>query len=195
MFLLRRPTIAAIESFLSEQQHSPFSYSPIGLTGDLPSTGYNIDHTRTRLGAGAAHYKAAIIALQSWKMFDFPWLQLYSPTTPIERNAVVAIVVHHLGFWSMNACRIVYVIESNDEHYARFGFAYGTLRDHAERGEERFMIEWDKRDDSVWYDILAVSKPGWMARLGYWYTRHLQREFARSSTQAMEQAVSTQARR
>lgn len=191
MFLLWRPSLANVQSFLDNQLHAPLSYSPIGLTRNVPSTGYNIDHTRIRLGTGAVIFNSAIAAVRNWKMFDFSWLQLYSPTTPIEQDAVVAIVVHHLGFWSMNACRIVDVIESNDEHGARFGFAYGTLRDHAEHGEERFMIEWDQRDDSVWYDILAVSKPGWIARVGYWYARHLQREFAKFSTQAMAQAVST----
>lgn len=189
MFLLQQPDITKVESFLAAQQHAPVSYSPVGLTKNPPPTGYNIDHTRVRLGAGEATFKAAIKALQNWKMFDFAWLQLYYDTTPIERDAVVAIVVHHLGFWSMNACRIVYVVESNEDDYVRYGFAYGTLRDHAERGEERFLIEWDQRNDSVWYDILAVSKPGLIARLGYWYARRLQRKFARESTNAMAKAV------
>lgn len=42
---------------------------------------------------------------------------------------------------------------------ARFGFAYGTLPGHVESGEERFQIEWHRSDDSVWYDILAFSRP------------------------------------
>jgi alpha-ketoglutarate-dependent taurine dioxygenase len=40
----------------------------------------------------------------------------------------------------------------------RFAFAYGTLAEHAESGEERFQVEW-REDDSVWYDILAFSRP------------------------------------
>lgn len=189
MFLLRRPTAAKIESFLTAQQRAPLSYSPVGLTKSPPTNGYNIDHTRIRLGAGESAFNSACAALQDWKMFDFAWLQLSHVTTTIKPDAVVAVVVRHLGFWSMNACRIVYVIESNDQNYVRYGFAYGTLRDHAEQGEERFMIEWDWRDDAVWYDILAVSKPGFIARLGYWYTRRLQRKFATASTQAMANAV------
>ena len=38
----------------------------------------------------------------------------------------------------------------------KFGFAYGTLPDHAATGEERFLIEWNQDDDSVWYDILLL---------------------------------------
>ena len=41
----------------------------------------------------------------------------------------------------------------------RFGFAYGTLREHAESGEERFTVEWSRDDDRVWYDILAFFAP------------------------------------
>ena len=72
----------------------------------------------------------------------------------------------------------------------RFGFAYGTLRDHAERGEERFMIEWQGSDDSVWYDILAFSQPNLLAKLGYPLTRRLQKRFARDSLAAMVKALS-----
>ncbi len=51
---------------------------------------------------------------------------------------------------------------------SRFGFAYGTLPGHVESGEERFLVEWDRGDDAVWYDILAFSRPNHvLTRLGY----------------------------
>ena len=39
----------------------------------------------------------------------------------------------------------------------KFGFAYGTLPDHAGSGEERFLVEWDQDEGSVWYDIRVFS--------------------------------------
>ena len=73
---------------------------------------------------------------------------------------------------------------------SRFGFAYGTLPGHAESGEERFLVEWDRADDAVWYDILAFSRPRHpLARLGYPLTRRTQRRFARDSAAAIRQAV------
>ena len=85
----------------------------------------------------------------------------------------------------LNACRIVYV---RDEP-RRFSFAYGTLPDHIESGEERFTLEWQE-DDSVWYDILAFSRPNhFLARLGYPIVRRLQRRFARDSATAMKRAA------
>lgn len=189
MFLFKKPADHNIRLFLAAQQSVPLSYTPVGLTKNLPARGYNIDRTRVRLGSGNAVFQAAQEALRQWKMFDLGWVQLFHNNTPLSDNAVVAIVVRHLGFWSMNACRVVYVIAEDTEDCRRYGFAYGTLRDHAERGEERFMIEWYPRDDSVWFEILAVSKPGLLATLGYWYVRRLQQRFAVDSTQAMAKIV------
>lgn len=91
--------------------------------------------------------------------------------------------------WSLNACRIVYVTEETGET-ERFGFAYGTLPDHVESGEERFWVELDHRDDSVWYDLLAFSRPNRLAvKLGFFYARILQRRFAADSHRAMARAV------
>jgi len=97
--------------------------------------------------------------------------------------------VHHFGFFSLNACRIVYTLEE-DGPIKRFGFAYGTLAGHAESGEERFTVEWNREDDSVWYEILAFSRPGQMlARLGYPLSRSLQKRFAEGSKAAMVKAA------
>lgn len=185
MFLLHRPSDRQIQTFLSAQQHSSFSYSPLELTRSSSLAGYNVDHNRVQLGSGAGAFSAAVTAIQQWKMFDLGWVHLFSDQTPIESGETVAIVIKHLGFWSINACRIVYVIEEND----RYGFAYGTLTEHAERGEERFMVERNRMDNSVWYDIFAVSKPGPMATLAYPFTRRLQKMFARDSKQAMRRAT------
>ncbi|PYS37238.1 MAG: hypothetical protein DMG14_21940, partial [Acidobacteria bacterium] len=72
-----------------------------------------------------------------WEMFNLGWVRLFQPNTPIEVDATVAVLVHHFGFWSLNACPVVYVIEEA----RRFGFAYGTLQEHAEQGEEKFSVE------------------------------------------------------
>jgi len=48
-------------------------------------------------------------------MFDMHWIELYWPHTPVEPGARVAVLVSHLGFWSMNACRIVYVIDEQGQ--------------------------------------------------------------------------------
>ena len=59
-------------------------------------------------------------------------------------GATVAISVEHLGFHPLNAARIVYVVD-DDGPIWRYGFAYGTLMEHAEHGEERFSVDWNDR--------------------------------------------------
>jgi uncharacterized protein (UPF0548 family) len=122
-------------------------------------------------------------------MFNMPWLRLDRTSAPIQVGTDIAVSVHHFGFYSLNACRIVYVVDEEDP-VKRFGFAYGTLMEHAESGEERFTVEWN-RDDTIWYDILAFSRPRQMlARLGYPLSRLLQKRFAEDSKAAMLEAVS-----
>ena len=193
MFLVTKPSEARISRFIAAQHELPFTYAEVGATrAELPAN-YTIDHNRIQLGTGQERYERAMIALQEWKQFDLGWALIVPPNTPIQAGNTVAMRAQHFGFWSLNACRIVYVIadgisepDSGATEIRRFGFAYGTLPDHAERGEERFSVEWHRDDDSVWYDILAFSRPHQLApRLGYPITRRLQRRFVRESLTAM----------
>ena len=151
--------------------------------------GYVVDHNRIRLGMGEETFVRAVEALRGWRMFDVGWVRVCWPGTPVETGSTVAVLGSHYGFWSLNACRIVYLVEEANG-VRRSGFAYGTLPEHAEAGEERFTIEWNP-DDEVWYDLYAFSKPNnALARIGKPFARGLQRRFARGSLRAMKQAVS-----
>jgi len=57
-------------------------------------------------------------------------------------------------------------------------------------GEERFQVEWSRNDDTLWYDILAFSRPNhFLTRLGYPMVRRIQKKFARDSAVAMQLAT------
>lgn len=190
MFLLREPPEGEIRRFIGEQRDAPFSYREVGGTRGGAPSGYTVDRNRASLGEGEGCFLRAVEAVESWKMFDIGWVRLCWPDAPIEAGTVVAVLGRHYGFWSLNACRIVYRIDEEDGDLRRFGFAYGTLPEHAERGEERFTVEWDRRSGSVHYEILAFSKQNYFpARLGYPLARGLQRRFAEDSKRAMARAV------
>ena len=157
----------------------------------MPPSGYVVDHTRIRLGEGAGVFTAAKVALGRWEQFQLGWVEAWSPDDPIRAGNDVAVAGRSLGLWWLNACRIVYVVDEPIGTVVKFGFAYGTLPEHAESGEERFLIEWDRAGDgSVWYDILAFSRPNqFLARLGQPWVRRLQKRFGRDSSQAMVRAV------
>jgi uncharacterized protein (UPF0548 family) len=190
MFSLTAPSENEIRRFISKQKDSGFSYSEVGASATAAPTGYNLDHNRVQLGRGEGAWRRAAEAIRTWRMFSMPWVGLYWPSAPIQVGTDVAVMVRHLGFYWVNACRIVYTVD-DAAPVKRFGFAYRTLADHAESGEERFTVEWDEDKDNVWYDILAFSRPRQpLARLGYPLSRSLQKRFARDSKAAMLRAVS-----
>jgi len=193
MFLFTKPDARTIERFIVSQRHAGFSYSAIGATKGQAPIGYNVDHNRVKLGNGELDFEKAKAAVESWKMFDMPWVELHRPQTPIEAGREVAILIKHFGFWSLNAARIIYVIGEGGD-IERFGFAYGTLAEHGETGEERFSVELHRSSGEVWYDLYAFSKPNhFLAKLGYFLSRGLQRRFAAESKLAMRRAVDPRA--
>src|SRR5438045_1098183 len=166
MFFLREPSTETIARFLSQQQGEPFSYREVGETNDTPPSEYVLDHNRVQLGNGHEGFERGIAALKRWRQFDLGWVKIVPDTTPLEVGNVVAIRARTFGIWSLSACRIVYLI-NEDEPVKKFGFAYGTLTNHVERGEERFTVELHE-DGSVWYDILAFPEPHqFVVKLGY----------------------------
>lgn len=188
MFFLRQPALELIRDFLDAQKDQPFSYAHVSASrGEAPRS-FDVDHHRIQLGCGEDAFRRARTALQQWRMFAIPWIILCWPDTPIKPGSTVALVARHAGIYSLNACRVVYLIEETGPP-KRFGFAYGTLPQHGERGEERFTVEYHHADGSVWYDLFAFSRPRALARLVYPYARLLQKRFARDSMIAMKRAV------
>lgn len=189
MFTFSRPSDDDIRCFITAQRNLSHSYVEVGATKATLPNGYDIDHSRIQLGTGREIFEQAKAAVRHWEMFNLGWLQLWTPTAPIVVGTTVAVLARIWSIWVLNACRIVYVIDDTGA-IDTFGFAYGTLPGHVERGEERFTVQWNHVDDSVWYDILAFSRPNhWLTHLGYLYVRHLQKRFARDSLQAMLRAV------
>ena len=191
MLSLRKPSAESIRPFLEAQARLPFSYAAVGATAKSPPADYAVDRTRIKLGEGEAVFRSAIVALRRWEQFRLGWVEAWSPDTPIQTGEVVAVMGRAIGLWWLNVCRIVYVVDESGP-ISKFGFAYGTLPGHVESGEERFLIEWDRSDNGVWFDILAFSRPHqFSARLGYPVVRRLQKWFGRDSAAAMLRAVST----
>jgi len=189
MFMLTEPSTQVVREFIATQHDSPFSYAAVGATNAVPPPEYTLDHNRVQLGLGHEVYEHAVQALRHWRHFDLGWVKIVPPGSGIEVGTTVALQARTFGFWSLSACRIVYLI-SDEGSIKRFGFAYGTLADHVERGEERFTIEWHREDNSVWYDILAFSRPAHpLVRIAFTLARMLQKRFIKESLAAMTAAA------
>ena len=189
MLSLRKPSAETLRKLVKEQANLPFSYAAVGATAQMPPAGYVVDRTRIKLGVGQSVFHSAQVALQRWQHFRLGWVEAWSPETPLEPGQVVAILGWAVGLWWLNSCRIVYTVDESGP-ITKFGFAYGTLPCHVESGEERFVIEWDRDSDTVWYDILAFSRPNhFLTQLGYPLVRRLQKRFGRDSAASMFRAV------
>jgi uncharacterized protein (UPF0548 family) len=185
MFSVLPPSEAEIRRMLESQREVRFSYPEVGATATSPPRGYNVDHERYLLGQGAGAFSRGKLAIQRWEMFHNGWTYLCWPDAPIEPGTNVAMLAKYMGLYSINFCRIVYVIDGP----RRYGFAYGTLPDHVESGEERFVVEW-LEDGTVWYDVFAFSRAQHvLARIAHPAVRALQGKFRRDSGRAMKAAV------
>jgi uncharacterized protein (UPF0548 family) len=188
MFLVTRPSSHAIECFVEESQALPLSYGDVGIA-QAPSAAYDVDETVVTIGHGGEAFERGKAALADWKHFDFNWVEVLPRAPSISPGTVVAVLIRHLGFWSLNGCRVVYGL-GDRSHGPTFGFAYGTLTSHAERGEEIFEVSHRADTDEVVYRIRAVSQPrAVLARVGYPIVRLLQARFRRDSGAAMRRAV------
>jgi uncharacterized protein (UPF0548 family) len=189
MLLLRKPAPDKVRAFLAAQSQLAFTYSAVGATAAGPPPGFVVDRTRIKLGEGPGTFAAGSAALERWEHFHLGWVEAWPSNTPLQPGQVVAVIARIFRLWWLNACRIVYVVDEEGP-IKRFGFAYGTLPEHAESGEERFTVVWHKDDGAVWYEIVAFSRPQQLlARLGYPLARRLQKRFARDSAAAMVKAV------
>jgi uncharacterized protein (UPF0548 family) len=187
MFSAQRPSTDAIERFLRDSQKLPLSYGPIGIVKEQ-SVVRQLDDELSVIGHGSADFERARDALMAWKQFDIGWVEVFPHRAPVAVGTVVAVLIRHLGFWSLNGCRVLYTVGSRTD--ARFGFAYGTLTNHAEAGEELFEVFVDPETDVVMYRIRATSWPrATLARVGQPIVRLLQARFRRDSAAVMTRAT------
>ena len=190
MFSLSRPTPQDVERAIG--QYSGLNLRPEllnsreGLRVPRLPDGFAHDVSRSKLGEGSSVFSGALQAFQRWKQFDLGWVRVSNIGASISLGQIVAVEVYALGLWSLNLSQIVDVISEADA----FGFTYKTSPHHAEEGEERFLLTFDRSTEEVHYELEAVSRPQhWFPRLGYPVTRAFQHKFARDSHRRMRRAV------
>ena len=191
MLFLRQPTDQTIQRILDRQRELPLSYADVGASREgVAPPGYPVNAFRERIGTGQSTFARAVGALRHWRMYALDWTRFHGPATPPDVGTTAGVLARHLGVWSLNAIRVVYVIDDDADGVRRSGFAIGTLPAHVERGEERFTVEWHRDDDTVWYDLFAFATPRHpLARAAYPLARRVQRRFAKESARAIEAAL------
>lgn len=171
MFSAQKAQPAGLESYLAGQLDAPLSYDEVGATLGVSPAGYHRVREQVLLGASEEVFRCAVTGLREWKAHTAAGVTVVPAAAAIEVGTTVALGFSIGPLHVLASCRVVAVVDET----SRFGFAYGTLSDHPEQGEELFLIERDDADQ-VWFRIVAFSRAhDLLARLGGPITRRVQR--------------------
>jgi uncharacterized protein (UPF0548 family) len=144
---------SGLRSVLDGQADESLTYAEVGGT-QLPGLPAGYNHDRYSVALGDNSFDAAKRGIREWRAHVDSGVEVFPPGAAIEAGTNVVLGIRLGPLYAIAACRIVYVCDEVD----RFGFAYGTLPEHPERGEEAFMIERDATGQ-VRFAITAFSRP------------------------------------
>lgn len=180
---------AALTQLLDEQSTLSVTYAPVGLTDQRhPIHGYQFVQGEIELGQGRDIFERAVISLQKWRVHERVGLRVTSDVPDVEQDATAVFQMRIVGLNVTIACRVVKIIKSDSQ----WGFAYGTLPHHVERGEELFVIEQDA-DGTVHFKVRAFSRPGhFMVKIGAPVARTVQRVITKRYLRAMKELMTNQ---
>jgi uncharacterized protein (UPF0548 family) len=148
---LRQPSLGDLDDLLRRCRADDVTYSPTGgsLDGSTPP-GLHRHAWSTDLPT--ASFDRAVQAVIGWEVHRGAGL-LVAADGGIDVGTNVALVAPlPIGFVEAT-CRIVAVVDEPD----RFGFAYGTLGVHPERGEESFIVT--RSGEATRFDVVGISRP------------------------------------
>jgi uncharacterized protein (UPF0548 family) len=182
---LRRRGDPHFAALLEQAAFDSLSYAPVGVSLDGSKTprGFHRHQWTVKLGGGDT-FDLARVAIDAWAVHRGAGLEVVADG-PIARGTNVALIAPlPLGVIEAT-CRIVVLVDEPE----RFGFAYGTLSVHPERGEEAFVVR-RHHDDEVHFDVFAVSRPAHpLARLAPPVATYLQDRAAHRYLSAMQAAT------
>jgi uncharacterized protein (UPF0548 family) len=145
-----RPSTARLESMLDAARASDLTYDHVGSTLDA-ATDRRVHREHLVLGRGTQCFDDAVTGLRAWACHDGIRATVHPPDAALEVGESVLIVLPAGPFAIVVPDRIVAAVDEAD----RFGFAYGTLDGHQERGEESFLIR--RHDDDTVVATIAVD--------------------------------------
>jgi uncharacterized protein (UPF0548 family) len=180
---LRQPPRARLEELLQASQADDFTYGPVGIAmdADLPTTLHR-DRWETSLG-GADAFDRGRQAIRDWCVHRGAGLSVLTDGE-LKVGTNVAMAAHVPVDYIEVTCRVTAVVDEPDI----FGFAYGTLSVHPERGEESFIIR--RTANQVRFVVAAASEPVHpLARLAPPIARRLQDKACKRYLAAMTQAT------
>ena len=182
---LARPTPERLHQLAEQGREQPLtlrrSASP-RLTCRRPATDATAGSEPSVTETSISHERAD--AIRQWAVHRGAGLVVGADRPPSVDQVVAMSAPLPIGYIDV-VCRVVAVVDEPN----RFGFTYGTLPIHPERGEESFIVE-RTSDGSVTFTITAVSRPAHpLARVASPIARRLQSAATDRYVAAMTAAI------
>lgn len=140
-----------------------FTYPEVGRTrdGDLPP-GYRHVRRDDVIGHGEQAFHRVREGMRGWRIHHLAGLRVRCDAAVPDVDVVFSAGLGLLNLRLWVPCRVVWV---RDDEVA-YGYGFGTIPRHPERGEEAFEVTLDRRG-TVRFSIRAFSLPAsWYAKLG-----------------------------
>jgi len=183
---VRPPTGQDLDALLARVSDLQVTYPEVGATSaSVLPPGYRHDRYSIPLGRGNGVFQRGREALQTWQAHRHIGAVLV-PAQPHIAVGTEVVVALRVGPASLVVpCRIVSVVDADDT----YGFAYGTLPGHFERGEEAFHV-CRGREGEVSFEVVAFSRPADpLARLGSPIARLMQTRITRGYLEGIRSFV------
>jgi uncharacterized protein (UPF0548 family) len=140
---------------LARSREREVTYPEVGLTrsSTLPA-GYRHDRVELRIGQGELDWERAKDAIRLWKAHAHAGITITPADSSIQEGTSV------VASRSFGPVSVLGTVSDHlrDRRATRFGFGYGTLPGHPERGEEAFHVVLGD-DGTVKAEIVAFSRP------------------------------------
>jgi uncharacterized protein (UPF0548 family) len=183
-----RPSATYLAELVEQLGTAPLTYSEQGQTrSESFPAGYQYQRATAVIGRGDDAWDRAKDGLLTWQCHRRAGLTVYPSDAPLDPGTVVIAAAHLGPLYLLIPCRVVY----RTDEPGRFGFAYGTLAGHPERGEEAFHVVRDEAG-TVSFEVVAFSKPAdLLTKLGGPISRLAQAVATRRYLEGIKAHVST----
>ena len=133
-----RPSVPDMDRMVRLAADAELTYDFVGSTLHPDAWPQRSAHCeQVELGRGEACFAAAIAGLRDWVCQQGIGAVVHPADAPLVVGSNLIVVLPAGPFSIVVPDRVVEVVDEP----RRFGFAYGTLDGHQERGEESFLIE------------------------------------------------------
>jgi uncharacterized protein (UPF0548 family) len=177
-----------LRAILGRAEDAPYSYPEVGATrGEFPG-GYHSDHYAIDLDVGGGPASGAfargVEGLRRWQVQRGAGARVVPADAEVVAGQTILVALSFPLMTLVAPCRVVYLTDEPN----RFGYAYGTLAGHPERGEESFHVV--RTEAGTRFEISAFSRPAHpLARAGAPAGRYLQRRVTNRYLRALRDFV------